>query len=209
MNSMLSRRGFLRLGTAFGTGLVLSANSPRPLAAAAAAASGAPEIFSAGQWATIEAMTSCIIPTDHEPGALEANCVNFIDKALAREDAALLPTYRAGITAFIEESQAHFGKPFAQLRVDNRNRLLSALEQGDTLSWPQNLAATPQLFLHTVIVHTLIGFLADPGYGGNRGYAGWQVVGYPGTEHHMGGYSKEQVEGTAPVIPMWKTDRSG
>ena len=58
-----------------------------------------------------------------------------------------------------------------------------------------------------MIAHTLIGFLADPGYGGNRSYTGWRVVGYPGAEHHMGGYSEDQVEGTAPVVPVWKPDR--
>jgi choline dehydrogenase-like flavoprotein len=34
---------------------------------------------------------------DHEPGAVEAGCTSFIDKALAHEDAALKPVYKAGL----------------------------------------------------------------------------------------------------------------
>jgi Gluconate 2-dehydrogenase subunit 3 len=46
---------------------------------------------------TLEALTARIIPTDREPGAKEANCVNFIDKTLVHEDAAALPLYRGGL----------------------------------------------------------------------------------------------------------------
>ena len=59
------------------------------------------------------------------------------------------------------------------------------------------------LFFETVRAHTLIGFLADPSYGGNRGHAGWRVSGYPGPRHHQGGYTPQQMLGRAPIRPVW------
>lgn len=33
---------------------------------------------------------------------------------------------------------------------------------------------------------TIMGFLADPKYGGNRDFTGWKVAHYPGPSHHRG-----------------------
>ena len=52
--------------------------------------------------------------------------------------------------------------------------------------------------------HVVYGFLSDPSYGGNREYAGWKVVGYPGRQHHRGGYTKDQMIGKEPIVPVWE-----
>lgn len=44
------------------------------------------EFFDEHGWATIEAATARIIPTDHDPGAVEANVVRFIDRYLSGLD---------------------------------------------------------------------------------------------------------------------------
>lgn len=207
MSTDISRRRFLQQGSVWGTSLLISTQLARPRTAAAAAASNQPEVFTTEEWYTIEAMTACIMPTDHEPGALEANCVNFIDKALAREDAAALPLYRSGIAATNIEARGRFAKPFVALTPEERNILLSAIETGDTTSWPERNAVPPQIFFENLRLHTLIAFLADPKYGGNRNFSGWQVAGYPGAEHHMGGYSREQVEGKQDIVGVWKHGR--
>jgi gluconate 2-dehydrogenase gamma chain len=54
-----------------------------------------------------------------------------------------------------------------------------------------------------VRAHTIMGFLADPKYGGNRDYAGWKIAGYPGGGHHLGGYSPEQLMGRAKIKAAW------
>ncbi|MGI9294954.1 MAG: hypothetical protein ACR2PS_13295 [Pseudomonadales bacterium] len=48
-----------------------------------------------------------------------------------------------------------------------------------------------------------MGFLADPKYGGNKNYTGWQVAGYPGPRHHTGGYSSKQMMGVEAIKPVW------
>jgi hypothetical protein len=42
--------------------------------------------LNATQWKTVAAMCNQILPTLDGSGANEANCVNFIDKALAHEE---------------------------------------------------------------------------------------------------------------------------
>lgn len=42
-----------------------------------------PLFFTEHEWATVEAATARIIPTDHHPGAKEAGVVRFIDRMLA------------------------------------------------------------------------------------------------------------------------------
>ena len=93
----LSRRAFLRDTTLYGGGLWIALSLPRPNAARAAAESQTPAVLTPAEWATLEAITGRIIPTDPEPGAIEAGCVNFIDKALAHEDAQARPLYALGI----------------------------------------------------------------------------------------------------------------
>ena len=40
------------------------------------------QLFTARQRATIEAATARIIPTDHDPGALEAGVIEYIERLL-------------------------------------------------------------------------------------------------------------------------------
>jgi gluconate 2-dehydrogenase gamma chain len=47
-----------------------------------AAADDEPLFFTPHEWATVEAATARIIPTDRHPGAREANAVRFIDRML-------------------------------------------------------------------------------------------------------------------------------
>ena len=61
----------------------------------------------------------------------------------------------------------------------------------------------PAKFFEAVRFHTIIGFLADPKYGGNRDYAGWKVIGYPGGGHHLGGYSPAQMMGKEKIVAIW------
>ena len=205
MSQRISRREFVRNTGLYGAGLLIALDLPRPRAAAAAAASKARSILSEHEWRTIESACARIIPSSSggEPGAREAGCVNFIDKALAHEDAEALPLYRAGVQCLDTVATTLRGEPFAKLEEEDQDDLLRSLELGDVPGWPVP-KAPPQLLFETLRAHTIIGFLADPKYGGNRDYAGWRVAGYPGGRHKLGGYTPEQVEGKTPIVPVWK-----
>jgi gluconate 2-dehydrogenase gamma chain len=187
----MTRRELFRQGSLYGAGLWLMANMP--LACGAARESNGRLVLSEAQWKTVEAITARILPTDHEPGAVEAGCVNFIDKALAHEDAAEMPLYEAGLAALASLCAQRHDASFAELPAEQQDAVLATLE----------VSGAPEFF-ETLRVHTLIGFLADPKYGGNRDFVGWKVTGYPGPRHPFGGATPEQMRGEEPITPVWE-----
>lgn len=198
----VTRRELLRTGSVLAGSAWLAGSLPLPRAAQAAAASQERAVLTALEWKTLEAITARILPTDHEPGAKEAGCVNFIDKALLEEEAATRPLYAAGLAVLDGASRALGAPGYAALPAEAQDALLERIEAGTLEGWPAEAPASP-LFFELVRAHTLIAFLADPKYGGNRDYAGWRVTGYPGPRHRVGGYSPEQLRGEAPVKTVW------
>jgi gluconate 2-dehydrogenase gamma chain len=112
--------------------------------------------------------------------------------------------YVEGVAELDRRSQAEFGADFAALTPEQQDGVLATIERGEP---PAELAATtapayalsaapmttsaePALqqtsteteldFLPLLAMHTRQGFYADPIYGGNKGRAGWQVIGFPG-----------------------------
>jgi len=200
----ITRRDFLLQSALYGGALFAALNVPRPRAIAAAAASTAPIVLTREQWSLVEAISGRIIPRDDdEPGAIEAGVVNFVDKALANEDKALAPVYAAGLAGVDAVARRRFAKPFVALAPEEQDQVLAALDGDRVDGWP-NGPVGPKDFFTAVRAHTVFGFLCDPVYGGNRDYVGWKVVGYPGRQHHRGGYTPEQMRGTEPIVPVWK-----
>ena len=130
----------------YGGGLWIALQIPRPNAARAAAESEQPAVLTPAEWATIEAITGRIIPTDAEPGAIEARCVNFIDKALANEDAQARPLYALGVVGADAAAQRRFGRPFVKLAPAEQDELLVLLEEGRAPGWPDGPVASPAFF---------------------------------------------------------------
>lgn len=116
--------------------------------------------------AEVDALASTILPSDGTPGAKEAGVVYFIDKALATFDQDQRPAFRAGLDLVQTKRRELFpGAPsVAALTPGQREQLLRTIE------------ATP--FFEMLRTYTMIGFLASPEWGGNRGKVGWKLIGY-------------------------------
>ncbi len=208
----VSRRDFLA-GTLSGTlaatgGLWIDALTPRPLAAAEAREDRTPRALEPKQWQLVEAITARILPSDDTPGALEAGCVNFIDKALVNEDAAALPLYRGALKELDRVCHEHDAMPFVKCSAETQDRILAQLETGSVSGWRVD-EADPEAFFETVRLHTIMGFTLDPSYGGNRDYIGWRTMGFPGPVHHLGGSRPEQMRGQQAFVPIWQRNRPG
>lgn len=200
-NNVLSRRAVLRGSSIFGGGLFMALTLHRPLAIAAMKSETA-VVFTAAQWQTVAAATGRIIPTDHQPGALEANCVNFIDKALANEDAKSRPDFMAGLVSMEEICARKLQRPFVELDSSAQDRLLSELAADTATPWPGTGPAA-SVFFELLRALTIMGFMSDPKYGGNANVAGWRVARYPGPRHHKGGYTPAQMVGDEAIITLW------
>jgi gluconate 2-dehydrogenase gamma chain len=112
-----------------------------------------------------------------KPGASDAGVLNYIDLALAGAYADLQDFYRRGLAQLDAYCCKDYGETFVRLDAARQDEVIKALEDGKAgeFSWP-----TAQAFFNTVRTHTMEGMFADPIYGGNRDFAGWRLVGFPG-----------------------------
>jgi|SRR6516162_2656636 gluconate 2-dehydrogenase gamma chain len=171
MENNRTRRKFLT-GSAFGLGSAwIALHWPAILAAQQHAhdvlSSGQRaqfQFFSAEQAAEIEAVTAQIIPTDSTPGAREAHAVYFIDRALITFDRDKQSLYEQGLRDLPSKTIELFpsAHKFSELRAEEQIRVLTAIEQSE--------------FFEQVRVHTVMGFLSNPEYGGNHDQVGWKAI---------------------------------
>ncbi|MFN7994652.1 MAG: gluconate 2-dehydrogenase subunit 3 family protein [Bryobacteraceae bacterium] len=124
------------------------------------------EFFNAADAAEIAAIASQILPSDDVPGAQEAGAIYFIDRALATFDAGQQDLYRRGLIELRKKRLELFpgSDTVAGLPAEQQVVLARAIEESE--------------FFEAVRVHTLLGFLGDPSYGGNRGRVGWKHIGF-------------------------------
>jgi Gluconate 2-dehydrogenase subunit 3 len=111
------------------------------------------------------------------PGAREANVLNYIDLALAGAYSDQQDFYRRGLIALDAYCRKAHGAPFVRLDAAKQDEVITALEQNKAngFIWP-----TAPAFFNTMRTHTMEGMFADPVYGGNKDFAGWRLVGFPG-----------------------------
>ena len=133
-------------------------------------------VFTEAQAAEVEAMTARIIPTDETPGAREAHCVYFIDRALATFARKSQSAYTKGLQDLEEKA----GGKFSALTSKEQIKVLTSIEK------------TP--FFTMVRNHTVIGFFARPVHGGNQDKMGWKLIGYDDSINHKSpfGFYDEQ-----------------
>jgi gluconate 2-dehydrogenase gamma chain len=174
-----SRRSFLVESVAGLNAAWVTANYPAILAAqehvSRAAESGKlPQLgfFTAAQAAEIEAMTAQIIPADETPGAKEARCVYFIDKALSTFARDSQPVYTQGLQDLQAKTKQLYpnAAKFSALTPEQQVKTLTEMEK--------------TRFFTTVRTHTVIGFFARPVHGGNHNKVGWQLIGYDDSLNH-------------------------
>jgi gluconate 2-dehydrogenase gamma chain len=130
--------------------------------------------------ATIAAFTERLMPgAPGKPGARDAGVLNYIDLALSGAYADLQDFYRRGLAQLDGYCRKNYNQPFVRLDSAQQDEVIMALDEGKAtgFNWP-----TAQAFFDTVRTHTIEGMFADPIYGGNKDFAGWRLVGFPGAQ---------------------------
>lgn len=127
-----------------------------------------PKALTEAELTTLKAAIDQLIPSDDiGPGASEAGVFVYIDRSLARPYADQLPLYQEGLAALDTAAGAD---GFAAATADQQIEILTQAEAGEVAEG----------FFETLLNHTKEGMFADPMYGGNRDFAGWDLLGYPG-----------------------------
>jgi gluconate 2-dehydrogenase gamma chain len=136
--------------------------------------------FNHADAATIAAFTERIMPSEPgKPGARDADVLNYIDLALAGAYAELQDFYRRGLASLDAHCRATYKESFVHLTPEKQDEVIGALEEGKASEFTY---PTAREFFVTLRVHTMEGMFADPLYGGNRDFAGWRLVGFPGAQ---------------------------
>jgi gluconate 2-dehydrogenase gamma chain len=128
----------------------------------------------------VAAFTERLMPgAPGKPGASDAGVLNYIDLALAGAYSDLQDFYRRGLAALDAYCRKTYNQAFAQLDATRQDAVITALQEGKAtgFAWP-----SAQAFFNTVRTHTMEGMFADPIYGGNKDFAGWRLVGFPGAQ---------------------------
>jgi len=136
--------------------------------------------FNRSDAATVAAFAERLMPgAPGKAGAHDAGVVNYIDLALSGAYADLQDFYRRGLAQLDAYCRKTYNDTFVRLDAARQDAVITALEQGQAaeFTWP-----TAQEFFNTIRTHTMEGMFADPIYGGNKDFAGWRLVGFPGAQ---------------------------
>jgi gluconate 2-dehydrogenase gamma chain len=152
--------------------------------------------------ATVAAFAERLMPgAPGKPGAHDANVLNYIDLALAGAYADQQDFYRRGLAQLDAYCGKTHGKPFVRLSAAQQDEVIGALETGKASEFT---FPTAQAFFNTLRTHTMEGMFADPVYGGNKDFAGWKLVGFPGTQLYYtpADLASKQPFTRAPIIGL-------
>jgi len=189
--SGLSRRVFIHRLTFLGGGVVLlgAACKPKESPEATPRAPGvkpqaftsAHRTFTGEEFAVMAAACERICPRDEDPGALDANVPEYIDRMLQSPDLSQMrEDFVSGTQALERRSRSMFGKGFAEAAPAQQDEVLTAFKNGKPGSGEAH-------YFELLMVLTMEGLLGDPSYGGNKDHVGWALVGF-GTSEPPPGY---------------------
>lgn len=205
---VISRRDLLR-GAAV-AGAAAAATSSRafapaeaaPAAEALQAGAAAPtlgrvayEQLAAAESDLLEGIAARLIPSDETgPGAVEAQAVRYIDRALGGALAGSREAYRAGLEAFDRYCRQSRGRPFLELSPADQDSVLTEVESGAATLPEGGFVDGSAAFFAMVKGHVWQGTFGDPYYGGNANLVGWELIGYPGVRTMVSAEDQRRLE---------------
>jgi gluconate 2-dehydrogenase gamma chain len=156
-----------------------------PLVPVRAAAPARYEFFTDAEAAFVEAAVARFIPRDElGPGALEAGVPHYIDRQLAGPFGRGERLYRSGPFREGKPGQG-YQLPYAPAQlfrhsIARADAGFAAMAPAAQDEYLRTLEKENSAFFEALLAMTKEGFFSDPAYGGNRGMAGWKLVGFPG-----------------------------
>ena len=139
-----------------------------PLAALVASAQQTPQTgLTPSQMKTLVAFIDRLIPSDElGPGAVQAGAQIYIDRVLAGPNANEKASFIQGLEALNAYAKRVQGAALAELSTEKRDQVLNEMVDSPFFNRARRL--------------TLEGMFSDPYYGGNKNFAGWDLIRYPG-----------------------------
>lgn len=120
-------------------------------------------------------ISELFIPADKDPGATDANVINYIDKQIVGPFTRFQETYRKGLSSLQSSAKELFGKEFLKLEWDEQTSFLKQMEKSEL---PENhwREVEQHSFFRLVLEHTMQGFYGSPRHGGNCNYVSYKMM---------------------------------
>lgn len=163
------RREFLAQLSALGASLALAPS----LSCLNARAADLKPAFGQQQLTRLRALCEVILPSDGEPGAVEAGCADFIELQMRLPQFSMLKqVLERGLLAMDSLARGRHQSSLESLNLQQRDALLRTLVEQKKRGFDGNR------FLRLLLVLTLEGLFCDPKHGGNRNGIGWRLIGH-------------------------------
>jgi gluconate 2-dehydrogenase gamma chain len=147
-----------------------------PVAALTAAAQATESALSAAQLRILSAFVDRLIPKDElGPGASESGVPVYINRALGDYLAGEKTAFIEGLEATDALARRTQNAAFVDLTPEKQDAVLTAMDNGSADGFPNARA-----FFNRARRLALEGMFGDPYYGGNKNFAGWDLIRYPG-----------------------------
>jgi len=165
----LSRRGFIQMAVLGSGSLLLFPRCNTP------STNSGWRFFSEEEANTIISIAEQFIPADKDPGATDADVVNFIDKQLTGPYARFQEEYRKGIACLINSCESIYSKSFPLLKWDEQTHFLELMEKGK-LATEHWVDINQSSFFRKLLDHSMQGFYGSPRHGGNRNFVSYKMM---------------------------------
>jgi gluconate 2-dehydrogenase gamma chain len=133
-------------------------------------------VFSAPQLRILVAFVDRIIPRDElGPSASESGVPEYINRSLGDYLAAEKTAFIEGLEATDAFARRSQNAAFVDLTPEKQDAVLTAMDNGSADGFPNARA-----FFNRARRLTMEGMFGDPYYGGNKNFAGWDLIRYPG-----------------------------
>jgi gluconate 2-dehydrogenase gamma chain len=135
-----------------------------------------PSALSDAQLRLLAAFVDRLIPKDElGPSASECDVPVYINRALGDYLAGEKTAFVEGLEATDALARRTQNAAFADLTLAQQDALLTSMDNGDADGFPNARA-----FFNRARRLALEGMFGDPYYGGNKNFAGWDLIKYPG-----------------------------
>jgi len=173
------------------------------ISAVAASAPSSASTFTPDQMRLIDAVVNRLIPSDElGPGAREAGVPVYLERSFAGHLSGERSVFSEGLATIEANARARHNAAFAQLPPSQQDDFLTAMERNEVPGFNPD----SRTFFNRIRQLTLEGMFGDPWYGGNQGFAGWDLIRYPGPRLAV---SAEDQRLREPVKPLRTSARGG
>ena len=148
-----------------------------PVAALTAAAqTPPPSALSDAHLRLLAAFVDRLIPKDElGPSASECDVPVYINRTLGDYLAGEKPAFIEGLEATDALARRVHNAAFVDLTPEKQDAVLTVMENGSAEGF-----ANARVFFNRARRLALEGMFGDPYYGGNKNFAGWDLIKYPG-----------------------------